>query len=621
MSFRARALVSLRRLAGAIGALLASIDSALVALARPFGAEVAAPLNRYGILLGAYAGLYLLALLPVPWLALVVLLLGYLGVVAIGRAWVANEKQRARIVKKLENTNPDTLPDLRVSALLAAAQLLVLFPLLFDTLHRLGPGLFKVSPETEASRGQAFASWFAFTLDAISRSLVQYLGLKERAESVGRGNAWGGSVILLARTTIDLLLVQGIVRLIAIRSLVSEAVSALKQDPDIPRRLGRRAVGPLLVLLQGPDKDLREKASLVLGELKDPRAIDGLVAALQDPEPDVRWRAATALGQIGDPSAVGGLVDGLRDEEETVRTAALHSLTALAGPDALAHLMALYDESEPVSVRAAAIEGLGQMPDAEAGKVLLSALRDSSEEVRKSAVIALGRRKDQRATEALIQVLAAKSNPPWLRGESARALEQLGAAAALPELLRGTEDEDAFVRKCCARALGALHDEQAVPALVALLPAAEKDVREAAAAALGKLKAKAAVPDLVPLLEDGEEPVREAAAQALAEIGDASAVGELARVSRDGTVPARQLAVEVLGKLGGEAAVEAVIAALRDEDKEVRETAVWALGEVGDERAVGPLEAARKDGEASVRDGAEEALKKIGKRREALGTS
>src|SRR5947209_907340 len=82
-------------------------------------------------MLGIYAVIYLLAFFapsPVPELAL---LIGFIGVVAVGRAWVANEKLRTRIAKKLQNGDPDELPDLRGGALVSALQLIVLFPLIF----------------------------------------------------------------------------------------------------------------------------------------------------------------------------------------------------------------------------------------------------------------------------------------------------------------------------------------------------------------------------------------------------------------------------------------------------------------------------------------------------------
>jgi HEAT repeat protein len=625
MSFRSVVIEPLQGVGKSAQALLSRVDTALVALAAPFGAQATSSPWRYAVLLGAFALIYLVALVRPPG-APVVLAVGLLGVLAVGRAWVANEKQRARIVKKLENVAPDTLPDLRVSALLAALQVLLLFPLLF----REAQGLFEMPAEVAEDRWRSLGAWFGFTLDTISRTLVDLTGLKVlRGRDIKPASREGELLVLAGRTLIDLLLVQGIVRVFAINTLIREAVTALKQDPDITRRLGRRAVGPLLGALKGPDKDVREKAALVLGELKDARAVDGLIAALADAEAEVRWRAAAALGQIGDARAVVPLVDALRDAQESVRSAALHALERMKGADVLSHLMGLLRPTEPGPVRAAAVEALGELPAAEAGDALLAALRDPEEEVRQAAAVALGRRKEARAVEPLRQALDEASNPPWLRGEAARALGQIGDAAALPSLVRGLEGADAFVRKCCAQALGALGDAQALGALgdaqavaplVAALPGAEKEVREAVASALGRLKARQALPQLLELLQDAEEPVREAAAEAVAAVGDAEAVEPLAQVLRQGAAPARQLAADLLGKLGGAAAVPPLLAALGDADKEVRETAAWALGEVGDERAAGALAGARQDEEEAVRERAEEALKKIEARRAGAGT-
>src|SRR4051812_2281349 len=80
-----------------IRALLGGLDDGLVYLATPFGVRVATPVKRYAVLLGVSAAISLLALLPVPGLPLAVLAAGYVGVLAVGRAWVVNEKQRAAI--------------------------------------------------------------------------------------------------------------------------------------------------------------------------------------------------------------------------------------------------------------------------------------------------------------------------------------------------------------------------------------------------------------------------------------------------------------------------------------------------------------------------------------------
>src|SRR4051794_11749866 len=86
-----------------------ALHDALVWFARPFGVNVRSPLRRYALLLGIYAAVLALGALPVPVLPLVALAVGYVGVLAIGRAWVKNEKRRAQIAKRLADGDPDAM--------------------------------------------------------------------------------------------------------------------------------------------------------------------------------------------------------------------------------------------------------------------------------------------------------------------------------------------------------------------------------------------------------------------------------------------------------------------------------------------------------------------------------
>jgi hypothetical protein len=143
------------------------VDRLLVFVATPFGVRVTDARRRYAILLGIYAVIYILGVLPIPVVPLVALTIGYIGVLAVGRAWVANEKERTLIAKKLKDGNPDEMPDLRGTALASALQLVILFPLIFQQVQW-HFGLYSV-PE-----GANFWTWFVFTLDSYDKSgLVQ----------------------------------------------------------------------------------------------------------------------------------------------------------------------------------------------------------------------------------------------------------------------------------------------------------------------------------------------------------------------------------------------------------------------------------------------------------------
>jgi hypothetical protein len=262
---------------GALG-LLGLLDRGLVAFALPFGVVIRDPRRRYPVLLGMYAFLYVLALLPIPHLPLAALAVAYLGVLAIGRAWVLNEKKRTAIVKKLEDADPDALPDLRGTALVSALQLVVIFPLLFMQVQR-HFHLYRVHGDVP------LVDWFWFTVDkTYLKALPDWSVLYGVHISAIEFDApWGRHLVLLARLTVDYILIQGLLRLLAIRATVGEAVAALKADPEIAVRLGKRAVGPLLAKLHDPDRAVRGAAANALTQLGNESAIQAVFAGAAKP--------------------------------------------------------------------------------------------------------------------------------------------------------------------------------------------------------------------------------------------------------------------------------------------------------------------------------------------------
>jgi hypothetical protein len=232
-----------------VQATLSALDHAFSWFAVPFGVRVRDPRVRYALLLGVFVLIYVLGALPRPFLPLVALGFGYVGVLATGRAWVLNEKERTAIVKKLSHEDPDQLPDLRWTALVSALQLLILFPLLFQQVHW-HYHLYRVDGTV------TFGDWLWFSLDKIYlKALPDWSILYGvHISSIDFDAPWGRHLVMLSRLTFDYILIQGVLRLLAIRATIGEAVAAVKADPDMAVRLGKRAVGPLLEKLHDPDK-------------------------------------------------------------------------------------------------------------------------------------------------------------------------------------------------------------------------------------------------------------------------------------------------------------------------------------------------------------------------------
>ena len=154
--------------------------------------------------------------------------------------------------------------------------LLVLFPLLFWQVQR-HFGLFTAQEDTP------LASWAWFALDkTYLKALPDWSVLYGvHISSIEVASPWGRHLVLLTRLTFDYLLLQGVLRLLAIRLTIREAVAVIKSDPEVAVRLGRRAVGPLLRKLHDPDKKVRGAAANALTQLGDERAAESLAKALR----------------------------------------------------------------------------------------------------------------------------------------------------------------------------------------------------------------------------------------------------------------------------------------------------------------------------------------------------
>src|SRR5215470_198909 len=265
---RTRVLTPLQTIWRSISSLFSALDHAFSWFAVPFGVRIANPRVRYPILLGVFALIYFLGSLHIQLLPLVALGFGYVGVLAIGRAWVLNEKERTAIVKKLKDADPDQMPDLRWTALVSALQLLILFPLLFQQVQW-HYQLFRVDGSA------TFGNWVWFSLDkTYLKALPDWSVLYGvHISAIDFDRPWGRHLVLLSRLTFDYILIQGALRIWAIRTTIAEAVAAIKADPDMAVRLGRRAIPALVEKLSDPDKAVRGAAANALVRLGDKEAI------------------------------------------------------------------------------------------------------------------------------------------------------------------------------------------------------------------------------------------------------------------------------------------------------------------------------------------------------------
>src|SRR5512134_876683 len=185
-------------------------------------------------------------------------------------------------------------------------------------------------------------------------------------------------------------------------------------------RLGRigsaGAVSPLLEVIRdvkNEDEDVRGPALRALGRIRDPRAVPELIRALGLPEASLPPRIAEILVLFG-REAVPPLIVELRNMESDVR-------------------------------RMWAAEILGWTDDPGAAGALIEALDDVSPEVRAKAAGSLGKLKESRAVDRLLEMLL--SDPvPFVRTRVSQALGSIGHPRVIDHLIRVLKDPEWWVR-------------------------------------------------------------------------------------------------------------------------------------------------------------------------------
>lgn len=240
---------------------------------------------------------------------------------------------------------------------------------------------------------------------------------------------------------------------------------------------------------------------------------------LHDDDARVRELAVRGLtGEVFD-DLVGPFVQFLKtDADEGVRAAAAAALGAyiLAGElDELdgslamraeeALLDVLHDAREPLDIQCRALESIAFSSEVGIRQLIEDAYYGEDEELRASALMAMGRSADIRWRGQVCAEL--RNASPAMRAEAAYACGELEASDALRDLVELLDDEHDFVRVAAIFALGRLGGPEARAALEALANAPESLESVAATQALEEMEFFAqagAIPLLNELLEHGD---------------------------------------------------------------------------------------------------------------------
>jgi HEAT repeat protein len=223
-----------------------------------------------------------------------------------------------------------------------------------------------------------------------------------------------------------------------------EPSAELAEDTVLEEERVKDEIEIQIDLLQDQDWVVRREAVVTLGEMGDERCVQPLVRALHDGDWQVREAAVESLGMIGSP-AVEPLLKQIRNWD--VRKFVLRALGKMKDERVLEPLIGQLRSDE---FKEDATEALTELGKPAVGH-LVAALHDKDENIRKQAVIILGRIQDPDAIDPLITMLA---HPDWFtRLTAAAALEKIGDERGREAIKLLLKDPDLVVKMRVERIL------------------------------------------------------------------------------------------------------------------------------------------------------------------------
>ncbi|MCX7966634.1 MAG: HEAT repeat domain-containing protein [Syntrophorhabdaceae bacterium] len=242
--------------------------------------------------------------------------------------------------------------------------------------------------------------------------------------------------------------------------------------------------------------------------------------------------------------------------------------------------------------------------------LLIEQVYSEDKEIKKSAIIALGRIGDKRAVPALISVL---EDEPEIAILSAGALAKIGDRSAFEALIGHLGERDVRVRQAVISALNSIGHPDMAKRMVELLKDDDPIVRESAVKIAGYFGYSECIDLLFERTKDESETVRYAAIQCLPFLEDERALSMIVDALKNDTAKVRAAAAYALAQLDDKEAFVYLKDALYDPDPWVRYYAAKAIGEKGNPEAIELLsDVVDNDKAEQVRISAIEAIGKIG---------
>jgi HEAT repeat protein len=255
---------------------------------------------------------------------------------------------------------------------------------------------------------------------------------------------------------------------------------------------GAEAVAPLIQALADGDEEVREAARLALAELKAAEGAEPLLRALsQSREPWILAALLEALKPLQDPRTLPPALELLAHADAGVRAAAVGAIGYLRLPQPPTPVFGLSAGDAVAAVRLAALRALSSAAPELLAPAAQRSLSDPEWSIRAEAAAILGRLHHAAAADALAG-LADFDPHWQVREQAVEALGLLQHKPAIPAIGRCLAAPVSNLRKTAVLALGRMQDRSVALLLAGVRHDPDAQVRKLANQLLERLEGAAA---------------------------------------------------------------------------------------------------------------------------------
>lgn len=197
-----------------------------------------------------------------------------------------------------------------------------------------------------------------------------------------------------------------------LRTIIAKDLKDNNKINEIMRKLQSigtwHIIGPIKEVLESSNCPLRIKQKILelFGKIQDPRVISILISYLDHNNKQLRNQALKSLSLMKNPKVTPYLITAIKsgESDKWVKIFAIHGLTKNASPKVIPPLITLIGDSEE-EVRKEAIVALGKIKTENIDELLIKALNSEDRFVKLGVVNLLGERKVSQSVDALVNLL------------------------------------------------------------------------------------------------------------------------------------------------------------------------------------------------------------------------